>query len=76
MGQVTLDLDRETEARIKAAARAEKKSLSRWVAEALRRQVAREWPASVLRLAGAWKDFPSAEEIRQGQGKDAKRERF
>jgi hypothetical protein len=60
VGRVTLYLDRETEARIKAAAKAEKKSLSRWVADALRKQAAREWPASVLRLAGAWKDCPSA----------------
>ena len=76
MGQVTLYLDRETEARVKAAAKAERKTLSRWVAEALRKQTAREWPASVLRLAGAWEDFPTAEEIRHGAGKDAKRERF
>ena len=76
MGQVTLYLDRKTESRVKAAAKAEKKTLSRWVAEVLRKQTAREWPASVLRLAGAWKDFPTVEEIRRGQGKDVKRESF
>jgi hypothetical protein len=76
MGQVTLYLDRETEARVKAAAKAEKKTLSRWVAEVLQQRTAREWPASVLDLAGAWKDFPTAEEIRRSRGRDARRERF
>jgi len=33
-----------------------------------------EWPESIVRLAGAWKDFPSLDEIRQGQPKDASRE--
>ncbi len=32
-----------------------------------------EWPASVVALAGAWRDFPSAEEIRESQGTDSER---
>ena len=32
------------------------------------------WPESITRLAGAWKDLPLAEEIRAKQGKDAERE--
>ena len=74
MGQITIYLDRETETRVKAAAKAEKKSLSLWVAEALRRQTAREWPTSVLRLAGAWKDFSTAEGLRGREVGDAERE--
>ena len=74
MGQVTLYLDRETEAKVKAAAREAGVSLSRWVGEILRRRTASEWPASVARLAGAWKDFPTTKELRRGEGKDARRE--
>ena len=74
MGQLTLYLDPDTEAKIKAAAAADGKSLSRWVGDVLRKQTAREWPASVLRLAGAWKDIPSPGRIRRNPGRDVARE--
>lgn len=64
MGQVTLYLDTETEARIKAAAKAAGVSQSRWVADLIREKTATEWPAWVADLAGAWPDLPSLEEIR------------
>ena len=32
------------------------------------------WPENVAKLAGAWKDLPSAEKIRRGMGKHARRE--
>jgi hypothetical protein len=32
------------------------------------------WPKAVVRLVGVWPDFPTAEEIRSGLGKDAPRE--
>ena len=35
-----------------------------------------EWPDKVRSLAGAWVDFPSAEELRQETGPDVKREEF
>ena len=35
-----------------------------------------DWPQSVIELAGAWKDLPSAEEIRRIEGKDTIREQF
>ncbi|HEX6903807.1 MAG TPA: CopG family transcriptional regulator [Thermoanaerobaculia bacterium] len=74
MGQVTLYLDPETEDKMKAAAKAAGVSQSRWVAELIRDKTATEWPASIARLAGAWTDFPSLEELREGHKEDVPRE--
>jgi len=74
MPQVTLYLDAETDEKVRRAARAARISRSRWVAEAIRKSLAAEWPATVRELAGAWENFPSAEEIREGAGKDTDRE--
>lgn len=75
MAQLTLYLDRETEDRMKAAAKAAGTSLSQWVANLIRERVAREWPPSITALVGAWKDdFPTPEEIRQAAGREARRE--
>ena len=49
-------------------------SVSSLVADLIRKKIAREWPESVVRLAGAWKDFPTLDEIRQGQPEDIPRE--
>jgi hypothetical protein len=73
MSQITLYLDVETETRLKSAAKAAGVSQSRWVADLIREKTATDWPASVARLAGAWTDFPTAEEIRAGLGKDTPR---
>jgi hypothetical protein len=51
-------------------------SLSRWVAELIRARTATQWPDSVVRLAGAWSDAPSAEALRGGEGEDLPREPF
>jgi hypothetical protein len=75
MAQLTLYLDRETEEKMKAAARAAGTSLSQWVASLIRDRIAGEWPASVAALAGSWKDdFPSLEEIRHGADEEPRRE--
>jgi hypothetical protein len=76
MGQVTIYLDEETEQRVRAAARADGVSVSRWVADRVRQGTRAEWPASVRALAGAWRDFPSAETIRKGQGRDIPRRKL
>ena len=76
MGQVTIYLDEETEQQARAAARADGVSLSRWVADRIRRGTRAEWPASVRALAGAWRNFPSAETIRKGQGRDIPRRKL
>ena len=73
MAQVTLYLDPQTEEKMKAAARAAGISNSRWVADLIREKTALEWPESVRHLAGAWPDFPTAEELRQGLPGDAPR---
>ncbi len=74
MSQVTIYLDSETEARMKAAAKAAGKSHSRWVAELIREKTATEWPESVVRMIGAWPDLPTVEEIRAGMPEDVPRE--
>ena len=64
MAQLTLYLDDETAQKMRRAAEDEGISLSRWVAELIRQRTASRWPESVARLAGAWADFPQAEELR------------
>ena len=76
MAQVTLYLDDETKERMRRAAKAAGMSQSRWLAELVRRGTANEWPAEVRELAGAWPDFPEAEELRRASGRDVRRERF
>jgi hypothetical protein len=73
MAQVTLYLDEQTEEQMKAAARTAGVSNSRWVADLIRERTASEWPESVRRLAGAWADFPTAEELREGLPADVPR---
>ncbi len=62
MSQVTFYLDKETQLLIERAARASGLSKSRWVAEAIRRYAAEEWPADCLELAGRFTDFPLRED--------------
>lgn len=76
MGQVTIYLDAEVEAKMRAAAKAMNTSLSQWIANAIREKTADVWPESVKELAGAWSDFPALEEIRSGIGEDGLREDF
>lgn len=76
MGQVTIYLDAEVEAKMRAAAKAMNTSLSQWIANAIREKTADVWPESVKELAGAWSDFPEIEEIRSGVGEDVPREPF
>jgi len=78
MSQVTLYLDPETEAKMKAAARSAGVSQSRWVADLIREKTAAKWPESLVKLVGTWDDddFPSHEEIRAGIGEDLPREPF
>lgn len=76
MGQVTIYLDEEAEAKARAAASAEGVSLSRWVSERIARGARSEWPAFARELAGAWGDLPSAEELRKAKARDLKRGRL
>ena len=76
MAQVTLYLDEDTAEQMRRAAKASGLSQSRWLAELVRQASARDWPAAVRELAGAWKDFPTADELRRRVGRDAKREKL
>ena len=76
MGQVTIYLDDETESKMRSAAKALKQPHSKWIANLIREKVQSEWPVSVRSLAGAWKDFPTAGEIRKSEGSDVEREKL
>ena len=76
MGQVTIYLDAEVEQKVRAAAKSQNMSLSRWISSLLREKTADEWPASIRQLVGAWRTFPTAEEIRSGEGTDIPRVPF
>lgn len=67
MAQITIYLDKVTASMVKAEVKKARTSQSQWVAEAVRQRVRTEWPDAVRALAGAWPDFPTAEEIRNWQ---------
>ena len=66
MAQISLYLEDETAQKLRSVAESCGVSVSSLVADLIRKKIAREWPESVIRLAGAWKDFPTLDEIRQG----------
>lgn len=74
MGQVTIYLEAEIEAKMRKAAKAMHVSQSKWISTLITEKVADEWPESVLKLAGAWSDLPTAEEMRNTQASDIVRE--
>jgi hypothetical protein len=74
MGQVTIYIDEDTEKNMLKMIQKRGISKSRWIAELIREKTATTWPENVAKLAGAWKDMPTAEQIRKGIGKDARRE--
>ena len=76
MAHITIYLDDETTALVDKAVKSTGMSKSKWIAEAVRRRACREWPARVAALAGAWKEFPSAEVLRKGQPPDSRREKL
>ena len=76
MGQVTIYLDAELEARIASAVADRKISRSRWIAEVIRKHLAQDWPAEVRESAGAWGDFPTLEELRNDLNPMDSREDF
>jgi hypothetical protein len=76
MSQVTLYLDEETAEKMRAAAKAAGLSQSRWLARLIREETADEWPQFVAALAGAWRDLPTADQIRREMGEDVPRESF
>ena len=76
MSQLTLYLDKTTEAKTRRAAEEAGISMSRWVATLIQQNLADEWPPSVVSAAGAWADFPTRAEIHLHSGSDAPREKL
>ena len=74
MGQVTIYLDNDTEKKLNAIIADAKISKSKWIANLIREKTATSWPEGVIKLAGAWQDLPTAEEIRDAMGQDVERE--
>ena len=74
MGQLTIYLDAELEAKMREITKSMHISQSKWIANLIKEKIADEWPESVKQLAGAWGEFPSAEEIRGTLGEDSARE--
>ena len=74
MGQVTIYIDEKTEKKMLNMVAKSGISKSKWIAELIREKTATTWPEDVASLAGAWKDLPTAEEIRGEIGKDVDRE--
>jgi len=74
MGQVTIYIDDQTEQKMRIMVEKSGMSKSKWIAELIREKAATTWPDSVVQMAGAWKDLPTAEQIRLTMGKDSPRE--
>jgi len=74
MAHVTVYLDDSTERRAKKSAKSAGMSVSRWISNLIREKTETSWPQAVLALAGAWPDFPTAEELRSTQPVDRRRE--
>jgi len=76
MAQITIYLPDDLEKKARKAAKAQKKSVSRWIASQIKRDLENRWPQAFYDAAGAIPDFPDIEEIRKGYGEDAPRESF
>ena len=67
MAQMTIYLPDALEKKARQAARAEGKSISRWIADQLVRNLDDAWPKAVLDATGAIPDFPNLEQLRQNR---------
>jgi len=78
MAQITIYLDDAAASRLKSAAKAEGKSVSKWIAGIVDEKTADRWSPEVLALAGTWgdDDFPTLEEIRANDRPNLKREKW
>ena len=74
MPQLTIYLKKSLEQAVRHYAMSSHETVSKWVARAVEKQIANEWPESVRDLAGSWNEFPEAEELRGGMGTDTPRE--
>jgi hypothetical protein len=68
MGQVTIYLNPETERKMLNIIKKSGPSKSKWVVDLIKEKTTNTWPESIIKLAGAWNDLPTAEEIREDRG--------
>jgi len=73
MGQVTIYIDTETERKMLNMIKKKGISKSKWIRDLIREKADISWPESIMEMSGAWNDFPSTQEIRDGMGKDVSR---
>ena len=74
MAQITIYLPDDLEKQARKAAKAQRKPVSRWIADQLVQTLDNRWPKGVLDAAGALSDFPDLRTIRKGYGRDVTRE--
>jgi hypothetical protein len=74
MSQVTIYLEAEIEKKMISMVKKSGKSKSKWISDLIREKTASSWPENIAKLAGAWADMPTAEEIRKDMGQDLPRE--
>lgn len=76
MAQITIYLDQKQAAAIRSEANRRRKSVSKWVTEAVQEKLSRQWPKDVVNAAGSWNDFPEISELRKIRGADISREKI
>ncbi len=76
MGQVTIYLEDTIELKMRSAAKSAHLSQSRWISNIIKEKIVDEWPDSIRKMAGSWKEFPLAEEIREDLPADHEREKL
>jgi hypothetical protein len=74
MGQVKIYLDSETEKKMSNMIKKTGISKSKWISELIKQKITTTWPENIVKLAGAWTDLPTAEEIRKNMAENADRE--
>ena len=74
MGQVTIYLDSETEQKMNTIIKKTGISKSKWISDIIKQKITTTWPENIVKLAGAWTDLPTAEDIRENMAEDASRE--
>ncbi|MGA3211578.1 MAG: hypothetical protein ABSD20_09735 [Terriglobales bacterium] len=74
MAQITIYLPATLENRARKTAKLRGLSVSRWIADQIVHNLDDAWPKGVLAAAGAIPDFPDLKDLRQGYGKDSRRE--
>jgi hypothetical protein len=76
MAKITIYLPDEIERKARNVARKKRVSVSRWLADQVKRSLDDRWPPEFLEAAGSCRDFPDSAELRSGYGRDARRESF